>query len=180
MKKSKVETRTPAIPKKLGKVKKAVPRMEPLAPEANPDLMVLATDFQELQSKYDDLKGKAIDLELLLREKDIALAKQALELKSLREAEPPKIDRKRIQNALDTVLYSLLMDAKGALMASGDPSAAEVAIRITQVEMNMPALTLTETMLVQRAKAMAKKWIGGLEVDKSEIDGFFKLVEKLS
>ncbi len=162
------------------KIKKPVGRMDTLATEGTEGMMVSAEDFQALQNDFDIAKGHNIDLGLAAKELKDKLAVADRELKALRESEPPKLDKKKIQNALNAVLYSLLMDAKGALMVSGDPSAAEVAIRISQAELNMPALTLAETMLVQRAKAMSRKFMAGMEVDKEEISGFFKLVEKLS
>ncbi len=158
---------------------KATPRMSALPTEGGEGLMVPAAEFQVLQDKFDAARGEVIDLRLQMADTQRRSEKQESELRALRAAEPPKIDKKKVQNAVNAVLYGLLMDAKGALLASGDSSAAEIAIRITQMELNMPALALTETMLVQRAKSLSRKLSDGLEVGREEMDDFFKLAGKL-
>jgi len=93
--------------------------------------------------------------------------------------EVPKVDRKRIQAATESLMFSLLLDAKAALLTTGDPGAAQVLIRIQHLEANMPSLTIMETVLLQKAKAITRKWAAGLEVDSDEVKDLLRYVEKL-
>jgi hypothetical protein len=72
------------------------------------------------------------------------------------------------------------MDAKAALMTSQSPTAADVALRIAQLETNIGPVTLVETVLIQKAKAISNKLRNGTEVDRNEMETFFSLASKLT
>lgn len=176
---------SPAKKKKVKKVvkKKSTPKIDPVdAAKIQADLdrdqeMVKLvdrnTELREQMEAIADDKRKA-----LLRA-ETAEGKVEKLKDRIKHMKPPKLDAEKLEAAVNTVLLSLLMDAKGALSVTMDPAMAKVAVKIQQAEISMAPLVLAETMVVQRAKSLAQKMLSGLEIDDDEVENLLKFAERL-
>jgi len=140
--------------------------------------------YEQISRLIQEANDQEIKLQLSNDNLATAVAsnsKLKAEIERLKTSQPPKLTSKRLKTATDAVLFSLLLDAKGILVQDmTNHAAAVVMLRINQLEMNMPAVTLAETVLIQKAKALSSKFIQGLEVDRADLADFFKLVGELS
>ena len=140
----------------------------------------VAPDIKGLLERLETLQSENERLEKALFKANEEVGKSRRDVESIREMQPPKLSPTRLKSAVDAVLFSLLMDAKAALMTSQSPTAADVALRIAQLETNIGPVTLVETVLIQKAKAISNKLRNGTEVDRNEMETFFSLASKLT
>ena len=100
------------------------------------------------------------------------------QITALRAAAPPKMDKRKVEDAANGVMASLLMDAKGALTASQNPECYAVAMRIMAAEGKMGALMILEASVIQRLKALAELKRAGREVSSDDLNELVTLAER--
>ncbi len=165
--------------KKVTKKKAAHPDIPPevqVQLQLQQDMEDLATRNTELRETNEALVSENSRLTYRVEEAEKLAEKLRGKIKDMK---PPKLDAKKLEAAVNTVLLALLMDAKGVLQVTMDPDMARVAVKIQQAEISMAPLVLAETMVVQRAKSLAQKKLSGLEIDDDDLIGLYKFAERL-
>ncbi len=185
-KKKKAVKRKPVKKKVAKKVtRRTLPHKPPISSEDESaaiaeEQKIIADPTAELIGRISILEGEKETLEQgnLDKTKEIKLKEE--EIERYRLAQPPKLSPRRLKFAVESVLFSLLLDAKAEMLASQSLSATMILAQIGKIELNMDEITLTETVVIQKAKALSSRFIQGLEIPKEDMEDFFKIVQQLS